>query len=68
MNPRATHDLQAPLSRQFGAFTGMALVVGTVIGSGIFRVSSPIAAAAGNLAGVTLVWVLGGVIVLCGAL
>lgn len=56
------------LSRQFGAFTGMALVVGTVIGSGIFRVSSPIAATAGNLTGVTLVWVLGGVIVLAGAL
>ncbi len=46
----------------------MALVVGTVIGSGIFRVSSPIAADAGNLAGITVVWVLGGVIVLCGAL
>ena len=39
-----------------------------IIGSGIFRVPSPIAGAAGNLTGVALVWVLGGVVALFGAL
>lgn len=68
MTAHAASGSHATLSRQFGAFTGLALVVGTVIGSGIFRVSSPIAAATGNLTGITLVWVLGGAIVLCGAL
>jgi APA family basic amino acid/polyamine antiporter len=46
----------------------MAVVVGIIIGSGIFRVPSPIAASAGNAAGVAIVWVLGGVISLFGAL
>ncbi|TAN06511.1 MAG: amino acid permease [Rhodanobacteraceae bacterium] len=56
------------LPRKLGLVTGMAVVVGVIIGSGIFRVPSPIAAAAGNLTGITLVWVLGGVIALFGAL
>ena len=56
------------LPRKLGLATGMAVVVGIIIGSGIFRVPSPIAAAAGNLTGIALVWVLGGVIALFGAL
>lgn len=68
MTRRATSGPRLLLTRQFGAFTGIALVVGTVIGSGIFRVSSPIAGVAGNLTSITLVWILGGAIVLCGAL
>jgi amino acid transporter len=56
------------LPRKLGLVSGMAVVVGVIIGSGIFRVPSPIAAAAGNLTGITLVWVLGGVIALFGAL
>ncbi len=46
----------------------MAVVIGVIIGSGIFRVPSPIAGEAGNLTGITLVWVLGGVVALFGAL
>lgn len=56
------------LPRRLGLFTGMAVVVGIIIGSGIFRVPSPIAAEAGNLTGIALVWILGGVIALFGAL
>ena len=56
------------LPRKLGLVTGMAVVVGVIIGSGIFRVPSPIAAAAGNLTGIALVWILGGVIALFGAL
>lgn len=56
------------LPRKLGLTTGMAVVVGVIIGSGIFRVPSPIAAEAGNLTGIALVWVLGGVVALFGAL
>ncbi|HEX7368809.1 MAG TPA: amino acid permease [Rhodanobacteraceae bacterium] len=56
------------LPRRLGLATGMAVVVGVIIGSGIFRVPSPIAAAAGNITGITLVWILGGIVALFGAL
>lgn len=56
------------LPRKLGLVTGMAVVVGVIIGSGIFRVPSPIAAAAGNLTGIALVWILGGIVALFGAL
>src|SRR5579875_2646561 len=66
-----TNDPSAPpraLPRKLGLTTGTAVVVGVIIGSGIFRVPSPIAGAAGNLTGIALVWVLGGVVALFGAL
>ncbi|HET7561961.1 MAG TPA: amino acid permease [Rhodanobacteraceae bacterium] len=56
------------LPRKLGLVTGMAVVVGIIIGSGIFRVPSGIAADTGNLTGIALVWILGGVIALFGAL
>jgi APA family basic amino acid/polyamine antiporter len=56
------------LPRKLGLVTGMAVVVGVIIGSGIFRVPSPIAATAGDLTGIALVWVLGGIVALFGAL
>ena len=56
------------LPRKLGLVTGMAVVVGVIIGSGIFRVPSPIAAAAGSLTGIALVWILGGIVSLFGAL
>jgi amino acid transporter len=56
------------LPRKLGLVTGMAVVVGVIIGSGIFRVPSPIAGAAGDLTGIALVWILGGIVALFGAL
>jgi len=56
------------LPRKLGLATGMAVVVGVIIGSGIFRVPSGIAADTGNLTGIALVWILGGVVALFGAL
>jgi amino acid transporter len=56
------------LPRKLGLVTGIALVVGIIIGSGIFRVPSPIAAAAGSIGGVAIVWVVGGIVALLGAL
>lgn len=66
MNPANTTSRQLP--RKLGLATGMAVVVGIIIGSGIFRVPSGIAADTGNLTGIALVWILGGVIALFGAL
>ena len=56
------------LPRKLGLVTGMAVVVGVIIGSGIFRVPSPIAATAGDLTGIALVWIVGGIVALFGAL
>lgn len=42
-------------------------MVGTVIGSGIFRVPAAVAGEVGSTSAVMVVWVLGGVISLCGA-
>ncbi len=62
------HKISRQLPRKFGAWTGAAVVVGIIIGSGIFRVPGAIAAQAGNVSGVALVWILGGAISLFGAL
>jgi len=56
------------LPRKLGLVTGVAVVVGVIIGSGIFRVPSGIAADTGNLTGIALVWILGGIVALFGAL
>src|SRR5262245_38335363 len=46
----------------------IALIVGIVIGAGIFRIPPVVAGNAGSLAAVYLAWTLGGVISLVGAL
>ena len=56
------------LPRRLGFWTAIAVVIGDVIGSGIFRVPSAVATEVGSVPGVMAVWVLGGVITLCGAL
>ena len=63
-----TASLPRELPRKLGLVTGMAVVVGVIIGSGIFRVPSGIAADTGNLTGIALVWILGGIVALFGAL
>lgn len=56
------------LPRTLGVWSAALAAVGLTIGSGIFRVPSIIAAEAGSVGAVMLVWVLGGIISLCGAL
>jgi basic amino acid/polyamine antiporter, APA family len=56
------------LPRRLGFWTAIAVVIGDVIGSGIFRVPSAVATEVGSVPGIMLVWVIGGVITLCGAL
>jgi amino acid transporter len=44
------------------------LIVGIVIGAGIFRVPADVAAATGSIVGALAVWLAGGLAALCGAL
>ena len=56
------------LQRRLGFWATTALVAGVIIGSGIFRVSGGVATDVGSVGGVAAVWVLGGIITLCGVL
>jgi len=56
------------LSRELGGVAATAIVVGTIIGSGIFLVPSEMMRAVGSPGLVYLAWVLGGVLSFLGAL
>ncbi|MGH9450068.1 MAG: APC family permease [Terriglobia bacterium] len=56
------------LPRVIGVAGSTALVIGTVIGSGIFLVPHNVALEVGSARGLILVWVLGGALALAGAL
>jgi APA family basic amino acid/polyamine antiporter len=60
------HD--AGLARELGLFSTVSLVIGTVIGSGIFLVPAEIARAVHTPGWMLSVWVIGGVLTLLGAL
>jgi APA family basic amino acid/polyamine antiporter len=55
-------------TRQFGALDGAALVIATVIGSGIFTVPSIVAGLVPSVGGILAVWLLGGALAFAGAL
>jgi len=56
------------LRRDLGLATALAIVVGTVIGSGIFRVPQTMIQSVGTVHMVFLVWIVGGALSLAGAL
>ena len=56
------------LSRRIGLWSAVAVVIGSTIGSGIFRSPAGIAARIPGPLPMLLVWVTGGVFALCGAL
>lgn len=56
------------LPRNLGLWSAVAVLVGTTIGSGIFRVPRETAAALGDPVAMLLLWVVGGGLTLCGAL
>jgi amino acid transporter len=66
--PPASGRPAPALARQLGVWSAIAIVVGSMIGSGIFRVPSATAAQVGTPGGMMLVWVAGGGVALCGAL
>ena len=58
----------AALPRQLGVVSTTSVLVGVVIGSGIFRVPAQVAAQVGSVGGIALIWILGAAISLSGAL
>src|SRR2546427_3776973 len=56
------------LPRRLGLWSAVAVVVGSTIGSGIFRTPASIAQRVDDVPLFLLSWVLGGVVTLCGAL
>jgi basic amino acid/polyamine antiporter, APA family len=56
------------LPRRLGLYSAIAVAVGIMIGSGIFRVPSEVARQTGAAGGMLLVWVAGGLLTLCFAL
>ena len=66
MTPSQPHTRQ--LRRSLGLWPAAAVVVGTVIGSGIFLVPTDMVKAVGTPANVFAVWIFGGILSLFGAL
>ena len=61
-------DSLPTLRKELGLFDTVAIVVGTIIGSGIFLLPSFVAAQLNSFGAVLLVWVVGGVLTMFGAL
>ncbi|KAJ2383437.1 low-affinity methionine permease, partial [Coemansia sp. RSA 2603] len=59
-------SLDAPLERRLGLWSGMAIVMGSIIGSGIFSTPGLILGSVGSVGMSILVWVIGAVVSLCG--
>lgn len=56
------------LRRELGVWSAGAILVGAIIGSGIFGVPAEIAAEAGTVGAIALLWLAGSAITLCAAL
>ena len=64
----ATTEGPAELPRRLSLLSTIAVTVGLIVGSGIFRAPSVVADATGSVSAIALVWVFGGVVTLCLAL
>jgi amino acid transporter len=56
------------LPRRLGPWSAAAVVIGSTIGSGIFRTPAQVAEQLPSIAAFVVVWILGAIIALCGAL
>jgi len=68
VNPADTQAAPERLSRQLGVVSLTLLLVGIVIGSGIFRVPSTVAAQVPSVGGAAIVWLAGAAITLAGGM
>ncbi len=66
--PRQPATADTGFVRAIGLFDGTMIVVGSMIGSGIFIVSSDIARQTGSAAGVLLAWIITGLLTISAAL
>ena len=64
----AATEVRAELKRDLGPWAAASIVVGTVIGSGIFLVPATMVQRVGSVQMVFLVWIVGGLLSLAGAL
>jgi APA family basic amino acid/polyamine antiporter len=60
--------VSSELPRAIGTLGAIAIVVGTIIGSGIFMVPHDVARQVGSVSTVILVWIVGGALALAGSL
>ncbi|HTR24404.1 MAG TPA: amino acid permease, partial [Terriglobales bacterium] len=67
-HPEKSAANRSHLVRGLGLWSAIAIVIGDTIGTGVFLVSSDMARAVGSAALVIVAWILGGFIVLLGAL
>ncbi len=65
---RLAAEVEDKLPRRLGVWSAAAVLVGSTIGSGIFRVPSTVAGDVGTVGAAALLWVVGGVVALFGAL
>jgi APA family basic amino acid/polyamine antiporter len=68
LDPQARIVSQPVLSRVLGIWSSVAIVIGTVIGSGIFLVPKRMIIEVGSTSSLFAVWVVGGLLTLFGAL
>ena len=74
IDPRAASVEDPPgpgdgrLPRRLGGWSTMAVTIGIMIGSGIFRVPAAAAGQTGSAGTMLAAWVVGGIVALCGAL
>ena len=66
--PAAGAATDSRLPRRLGLWSALAVVMGSMIGSGIFRVPGAVAAETGTIGAMMLAWVVAGLVTLCGAL
>jgi len=59
---------RSDLVRGLGLWSAVAIVIGDTIGTGVFLVTSDMARATGSVTLVFAAWIVGGLIVLCGAI
>ncbi|MGH8316491.1 MAG: APC family permease [Steroidobacteraceae bacterium] len=66
--PASCAEPSSDLVRDLGSWQATAVVVSTIIGTGVFLVAGPIARAVGSFDLFLVTWIAGSVIALCGAL
>ena len=67
-NPSSDSSATSGQSRPYGVWSGVFLVVASMIGAGILTSPGYTLKETGNPAGLMAIWVLGGIVALCGAL
>jgi APA family basic amino acid/polyamine antiporter len=66
-SPSTAETTATGLVRALGLWDSVSLIMGIMVGSGIFLMAGSIALQLGSLAAVASVWIFGGVLSLCGA-